>query len=136
MITLGIILTSYLLFGILLFIFTWLGFKHVMKHKDELDKFEGLKDVPPNLYFTVVVGSLAWIGDVLWNIFYATPAFLQLPDFHRNMDLNDLTLSHRLRQILRNDTSITKGMVRWEYADLICGLIETKDPTHCGRNNK
>jgi len=128
------ILGFYFLFFFGLFIATWLAFVIVMKYKGEL---RDIKALPVKLYWLVPVGVLGWIGDVLWNVFCATPLFMQLPDIYRGMRAHDITLSHRLRQILRGDTLIHEGMLRWHFADILCKyFIEPYDCKHCGRNDK
>jgi len=132
MVDLALWLTAwYFIIGGLIFLYVWFAFALVMRFKDVLEDNETL---PLRLYWLVPIGIVGWIGDVAWNIFYATPLFLQLPDIHKGMRIHDITLSHRLRQILRNDTSIVQGMVRWRYADGLCKyFIEPHDCDHCGR---
>ena len=121
----------YLIIGVLLFVTTWRSFVIIMKHKNLL---KNIKTLPFKYYWIVPVGVIGWIGDVLWNVFYATPLFLQLPDIHGGMRVSDITLSHRLRQILRHDTSIKESDKRWSIADTICSkFIEPHDCDHCGR---
>ena len=128
------IIAWYFIIGVVMFIVVWRAFILIMGHKDEL---RDIKTLPIKLYYLVPIGVVGWIGDVLWNIFYATPLFLMLPDVHKGMRIHDITLSHRLRQILRSDTSITEDMIRWKYADILCRkFIEPHDCTHCGRNDK
>ena len=119
---------AYLNIGLAVFVLTWLLFILVMK----------VKDYPkPYVYIFLPFGLVGWILDILFNIFYATVIFWQLPDIHKGMKISDATLSHRLRQILRHDTKITDNMVRYKLACLICRyLIEPHDPTHCGRETK
>ena len=112
--------------GIAMFVITWICFIIVMK----------VKDYPkPYVYLFAPIGIAGWILDVVFNIIYATIMFRQLPDIHKGMRVHDVTLSHRLRQILRDDTSINPDMLRYKLASgLCCYFIEPHDSDHCGRN--
>lgn len=116
----------YILAGIAIFLTTWVLFMIVMR----------VKNLPkPYVYIFLPIGIVGWIGDVLFNVFWATLIFKQWPDIHKEMRIHDITLSHRLRQILRHDTSIREGTARWDIASTICRyFIEPHDAPHCGRN--
>ena len=111
--------------GIAIFLVTWVCFIIVMR----------VKDYPkPYVYIFAPIAIVGWLLDVLFNIVYGTVIFLQLPDIHKGMRISDVTLSHRLRQILRDDTSIKRGYFRYSIADKLCKyFIEPHDCTHCGR---
>lgn len=113
--------------GVVTFLITWVCFIIFMK----------TKNAPKPIYYLMLltVGLVGWLLDIFWNIFYATPIFQMWPDIHKGMKISDITLSHRLRQILRHDTHITPGMTRWKIADVLCKyFIEPHACTHCGRN--
>ncbi len=116
----------YITSGVCIFLLTWVLFIIIMR----------VKGYPkPFVYLFLPIGIIGWLLDVIWNVFWATLIFWQLPDIKRGMRLHDVTLSHRLRQIIRCDTKITPDMLRYKIADKICEIfIEPHDCSHCGRN--
>ena len=117
--------------GLAIFVITWFCFVFLMWGR----KHWGRWFVYPLAPLLLVAGVVGWLLDVFFNIFYATLIFLDWPDIHKGMRVHDITLSHRLRQILRHDTKIKEDSIRWSIADFICEyFIEPSDCTHCGRN--
>ena len=119
----------YIAIGVMVFIVTWICFV----------LFENLRKLPKPFNYILApiwipAGIIGYPLDILWNVFYATAVFRELPDFHKGMSINDLTLSHRLRQIFRYETKLKPYMIRWKIAECICEhFIEPSDTSHCGR---
>ena len=120
----------YLLGGIAIFLYTWFCFVVLMWGRKHWGKWW----VYPFAPFLAFFGITGWVGDVVFNIFYASIIFWMPPDIYKGMRIHDITLSHRLRQIFRYDTPIRPQMIRWKIADFFCTyFIEPSDKPHCGR---
>lgn len=89
------------------------------------------------LYPAYILFGIGFIGDVLWNIIYGTVIFWQKPDFvGANTDFKGVplpTLTERLRDIIRGNSSSQIGSFRWVMAKSICEkLLNPWDEGHCG----
>lgn len=113
---------TYITVGIVGFFTLWFLFINVMTWKKYQDKIPKVIQYP--LY---AIAGIGYIVDVLFNWFYGTAIFLQLP--------KQLTLTKRLRLILITENPETSW--RFKIAYFMCTkLIEPWDYNHCGLENK
>lgn len=141
------IIGGYLLFGFVLFWFTFVCYVVTMKAKAKREKIEAL---PKPLFYPVVViiaifAIPGYIGDLLWRILYATPIWLllgapwrhALPLVDTSLSwgriLNNLTLTHLLRKTLDGRAGIEPGTPPHDFSTWLCKyFLEPHDCGHCG----
>lgn len=137
---------NYILYGFCSFWAIWVLFINVMQFK----KYEKTLKQHPYVYYPLAaVFVLGYIGDILWNIIFASPIFYvldrvsgyshaqstALPNFKLVKDLGSshkITLTYRLNTIL---ATRDKNSETYKTALFICKyLLNPYDAGHCKIN--
>jgi len=137
----------YFCIGFVSFFVLWFIFANMMQLKPYISK---IKDIPVIYQIVVLIYGLGFLGDILWNIIFASPLFYVLDRYSGNDHKNSqflpifkgvtLKTLYKLTLTARLDYTITEISHIWDASYILSKFICLKllnpfDPKHCGITN-